>query len=258
MDGFLFGNAGKGYRRHADADLVPERGERTYYIDINSSFERSGDPSKGRARVIQEPGSSRRKSPPPPRPAPPSQYSTRTESIRDSKSSLLFADHNDNGGQPPVRPLRRKHSKLRSKTDSGTQTTRDELLSRASSKTPIKQYYLGEDPFNGHRVSPPAPANGPISHFKENKQISPPEAADPHKTQIGRSQTMPRQPKAAPLVATQPIGQMSRLITVTVSDPAAKQHKSPAPPKTQAPAPPPSQVITSRACFIDTKLGTSL
>ena len=216
-------------RRSVHEDLVPERGEKTYYIDIHRSFPSCKENSvTGSTRIIKtshersdaksEAISVRSSAPksPPPRPAPPSNYSMTSslhpDSLRASKSSLVFADHDD--ANPPVRPVRRKNSKLRSKTDSGTQTiNRTETVHTADQSKPIKKYYMGQDPYTGRQtvqVSQSVPitfVNGTSSlRSKENiiceekafksPRPTPVEQPTPNRNvEIVRSQTMPRRPK---------------------------------------------------------------
>ena len=171
--------------------------QRSLFVDTERSFQ-SLNPSSsgGNPKVIQ---SYTIKSPPP-RPAPPSHYGSPTtmtspklrgsESFRFPRSPPMFADDLTS---PPVRPVRRK-SKRAAKTDSGTQcnpqTIRNEIIQQQQSQTldrpskPMKKYYLGEDPFNNNKVV----ANGQVD------SLSPLVQQPTRRTEVARSQTLPRRP----------------------------------------------------------------
>lgn len=193
---------------NASLQSVPER-ERSYMIDTSTpSFNSHSSPAKvihsGSAVYGSKPANSGQPQPlksartlstktPPPRPAPPTSesitsstnYATirlgvnngkgirTSESFRHAKSPPMFADdHNE----PPVRPIRRKPKRTgSSKTDSGTQTIRNEMIHTLDRPKPMKKYYLGQDPFNGDSLSS---SHSPKSSASVAHQ--PPEAAARH------------------------------------------------------------------------------
>ncbi|XP_046460622.1 mucin-5AC-like [Daphnia pulex] len=206
---------------------VPEREQRSshyspqpqgYFVDTERSFQ-SPNRSSGNPKVIQ----SYAIKTPPPRPAPPtsnhygspsSMYPTSgsnnklrmTESFRSPKSPPMFAV--EELASPPVRPVRRKQSKRINpttvKTDSGTQcnpqTIRNDMiqqqqqyhsqtLDRSSSK-PMKKYYMGEDPFT--------PSKGVVNGKVELEMSQP---SKPARSEVTRSQTLPRRPSKQPLLS---------------------------------------------------------
>ena len=170
-----------------------------FFIDTDRSFRglspvrTDGETPPSGGKVVQ---TYYAKTSPPPRPAPP--VSNRTsESFRIPRTAPMFSDQLTS---PPVRPVRRNKSVLiNKKTDSGTQTMqRKEIMSqtldRPTSK-PMKQYYMGEDPFA------PQKANGWVTGVNTNSNNNglptyqaqePPQR--PGRTEVIRSQTMPRRP----------------------------------------------------------------
>lgn len=166
-----------------------ERNSRAFVVDVQRSFQGG--------KVYEH------KSAPPPRPAPPSMsghYGTPSlsstplravESFRIVRSPPMFSDDSPD---PPVRPVRRK-SKRAPKTDSGTQcnpqTIRNDIAQQRSMQTlerskPLKQYYLGEDPFSAHKPI----ANGVM---KKHEPLFDQERPS-RKAEVARSQTLPRRP----------------------------------------------------------------
>ena len=168
----------------ANEDLVPER-EKSYYVDIKRSF--------GNSKVIAERPVA--KSPPPPRPSQPPSIVRHDR----SSSSLFSAGLNEaQQAPPPVRPVRRKST--RTKTDSGTQTIRKEMLQTqerpASSSTPskpIKTYYLGQDPYGANDDAAAAAArvvtNGTTDAAARHSP-SPTPVRIPRSAKVARSQTL--------------------------------------------------------------------
>jgi hypothetical protein len=130
-----------------------------------------------------------------------------TESFNSPKSPPMFAV--EELASPPVRPVRRKQSKRINpatvKTDSGTQcnpqTIRNDMiqqqqqqyhsqtLDRSSSK-PMKKYYMGEDPFT--------PSKGVVNGKVELEMSQP---SKPARSEVTRSQTLPRRPSKQPLLS---------------------------------------------------------
>ena len=175
-----------------------------FFIDTDRSFRglspvrTTGEETTGGGKVIQ---TYYAKTSPPPRPAPP--VSNRTsESFRMPRTAPMFSDQLTS---PPVRPVRRNKSVLSKKTDSGTQTMRKEIISqtldRPASK-PMKQYYMGEDPFAVQKVngwvtggSNNTNSKGPSYQPQQQQQPKQQEAPQrPGRTEVIRSQTMPRRP----------------------------------------------------------------
>lgn len=195
---------------NASLQSVPERehpererpAQRNYHINLPAN-------SPGRnaeSGIVQN--TVHRSKTPPPRPAPPSiassgnyynnnnnNKSIRTsESFRHAKSAPMFADEHS---EPPVRPIRRKQSKRvagsssSSKTDSGTQTIRNEMIRPLDHPSkPIKKYYLGQDPFNGDPLKPSAQSAQSVQ--------SPQSAQSPHSVPSPQSAPYQRSAKFNP------------------------------------------------------------
>ncbi|XP_057372001.1 putative uncharacterized protein DDB_G0291608 [Daphnia carinata] len=216
---------------------VPEREQRSnnyssqsqgYYVDTEKSFQSLNRSNTSvNPKVIQ----SYAIKTPPPRPAPPSSnhYGSPTsmflgpnsnnklrvsESFRSPKSPPMFAV--EEPASPPVRPVRRKQSKRINsttvKTDSGTQCNpqtirndtfqqqqqqqqqqQSQTLDRAGVK-PMKKYYMGEDPFTATKA---AVVNGKA----ETDKLSPVQPNKPARSDVVRSQTLPRRPSKQPLLS---------------------------------------------------------
>lgn len=172
---------------------VPERENRSgYLVDVERSFRESKVHSTYQKT-------------PPPRPAPPSVSShygapsVNSGPLRASESFRIVRSPQfaDDSSSPPVRPIRRK-SKRAPKTDSGTQcnpqTIRSEIEQHSyqtlERSKPMKQYYLGEDPFSANKTNK---TNGAARKDEETRPAFDQERPA-RRTEVARSQTLPRRP----------------------------------------------------------------